>query len=294
MELTIRPPVFNYRFKNTVSMGTLHPSSKIITDKSIMMETEVVSSNAKKGLSLPIYLDLRPYCGKVINQDDLPCGVSSTVSTAVSLLHNLCNDDRWLISKMFGYNRKPTFEISRLHNYWNSKIYEYTPIHDFGSIMLESSLITVKERRICPETIWGYDKELIDVQPKLSVDLASGGYPYNINYKILSDEPNLDAYANSVELIKSELYHHHPVVVGIVLFDNWNSNSNGLIPVPEIGKDKLIGSHTITIVGYNNRKKYFIFQNTLGEIWGSHGFGTIEYEYISNSDFCGDVYSLYI
>lgn len=291
MELKIQPPMFNYRFKCLTS-GTQHPSSKIIDDKSIMMETEVISNNARKGVSLPKILDLRPYCGRVINQEDLPCGTSSTISTAVSLLHNLGNADRWFISKVFGYSTRPIFELSRLHNYWNSRIYEYSPVHDFGSIMLESALITAKERKICSEEAWMYSKELIDVQPKLSIDLLSGEYAYNINYKILSMVT--DGLTNSVELIRSEIYYHHPVVAAMLIFDNWNSGSSGLIPLPVLGTNKLIGAHTITIVGYNNEKRYFIFQNTLGQLWGDHGFGYIEYEYISNSELCGDVYSLYI
>lgn len=343
--------MFNYRFKYKVSLGESHPRAQIIEAKSIMQELDVVATNAKLGVTLPPYLNLKPYCGKTINQEDYPCGSSSTISTAVNLLHGLCNYDRRWLSKVFGYNRRPDFVVSRLHNYWNARIYEHSPMHEFKSVMLESGLITIKERKVCPEESWIYTKDLIDVQPKLSVDMLSGGYAYTLNYKILStrsssekialavllntmvdqskssmlgvplgaaintgspkiiipsdpseslssseivDSVTLPTVSNSIELIKSELYHHHPVVLGTVLFDNWNSKGLGVIPLPVLGNNTVIGGHTITLTGYSNEKREFMFQNTLGEAWGEGGFGTIPYDYIANPDLCGDIYSIYM
>lgn len=275
--------IFNYRFKDKI-IGYQHPHGDSIVQKRKLEEIDAISSNASLGIVIPSNLDLRTWSAN-LDQEDFPCGSVSTVSCAVSLLHKLCDVDRYLVTKIFLMNKKPQWVISRLHNYWNSRILEQSNGSVLDSVMLESSLLVLQGRKICDETLWPYDKNYINIQPDLNVDISTGTYRYTIKYNILS---------NSINLIKSELYHHHPVILGIVLYDNWNSSSIGLIPLPDLYENKVLGTHTITLVGYNNEKKYFIFQNTLGKSWGDKGFGYIEYEYILNQDICGDIYSLYI
>lgn len=275
--------LFNYRFKDKLPYYRYSQVDDDTKEVIKLEEMDAISSNASLGLVVPSYLDLRKFC-VVLDQEDFPCGSVSTVASAVSLLHNLSNVDRYSITKMLFINKKPYWIMSRLHNYWHSRILEGS-FTESQSVMLESSLQVLQKRKLCDETLWPYDKEYISLQPDLSIDVSSGSYPYVIKYNILS---------NSINLIKSELYHHHPVILGILLYDNWNSSSKGLIPLPNLETNQVIGAHTITLVGYNNEKKYFIFLNTLGKIWGDNGFGYIEYDYIYNQNLCGDIYSIYI
>ena len=54
--------------------------------------------------------------------------------------------------------------------------------------------------------------------------------------------------------------------------------------------ETLLGGHAITLVGYNTKTQYFMFQNSWGTSWGQGGYGFLPYAYIQDphlaNDFC--------
>jgi C1A family cysteine protease len=50
------------------------------------------------------------------------------------------------------------------------------------------------------------------------------------------------------------------------------------VPLPS-DKDYILGGHAVTIVGYDNDRKYFICRNSFGENWGDRGYFYMPYDY---------------
>jgi hypothetical protein len=272
--------VFNYLFKDNVCESMDHPKSGEIINVRIHEEADIMSELR----NLPSNLNYKPLITSVYDQSNFKCGVTSTIAAAINLLHVLIDNDRYVFSKIFGINKIPKINPSRLHNYWNAKIVQKSDIFvDNIPVMIESCLIAINHRKICDEIYCPYTLENIVKQPPILADQQASLYTLNIKYNKLD---------NHINLIKHELYKKHPVVLGIILYSNWNDSPNGLINLPTLN-DTIVGSHTILLVGYDNSKRYFIFQNSFGSKWGTDGFGFIEYEYISNTLTCGDIYSIY-
>jgi GNAT superfamily N-acetyltransferase len=68
-----------------------------------------------------------------------------------------------------------------------------------------------------------------------------------------------------------------PVLASLEITDKWRDAPNGSIPAPA-PRDVPIGNHTVLLVGYDDTRVEFRFQNSWGEDWGDAGFGTIGYD----------------
>jgi hypothetical protein len=62
----------------------------------------------------------------------------------------------------------------------------------------------------------------------------------------------------------------------------------GVVPMPDIKKEKLIGGHAIALNGYDDEKKVFTFQNSWSQSWGDNGYGYIPYSFIDDSNLTAD------
>lgn len=91
--------------------------------------------------------------------------------------------------------------------------------------------------------------------------------------------------------MKQSLVNNVPFVFGVTLYNSFMSNtvaSNGIVPIPNISKEKLCGGHALLCVGFddtmvaNGVTGYFIVRNSWGSSWGDHGYCYIPYDYLLN------------
>jgi hypothetical protein len=68
-----------------------------------------------------------------------------------------------------------------------------------------------------------------------------------------------------------------PVLASFEITDKWRDAPSGGIPAPA-PDDVSLGNHTVLLVGYDDSRAEFKFQNSWGEDWGDGGFGTVGYE----------------
>jgi GNAT superfamily N-acetyltransferase len=68
-----------------------------------------------------------------------------------------------------------------------------------------------------------------------------------------------------------------PVLASVDITDGWANAPNGVVPAcsPD---DVFIGSHCVLLVGFDDARAQFTFQNSWGATWGKNGFGYIGYE----------------
>ncbi|MCE9600005.1 MAG: hypothetical protein K8S54_18740 [Spirochaetia bacterium] len=91
--------------------------------------------------------------------------------------------------------------------------------------------------------------------------------------------------AQSVESIKAELAAGRPVMMGLLIYENFYK-LNKDINVYENFRGKFYGGHAITIIGYDDRKSVngttgaFKIMNSWGKAWGDQGYGYITYKFL--------------
>jgi len=105
--------------------------------------------------------------------------------------------------------------------------------------------------------------------------------------KILKDEAynyRISAYAriNNVDELKQSIYEHGPAFIAVALYDSFfNTNSDGLVPLPDTSKEGCVGGHALTVVGYDDSKNLFKVKNSWGTSFGDKGYCYLSYDYIS-------------
>jgi GNAT superfamily N-acetyltransferase len=80
----------------------------------------------------------------------------------------------------------------------------------------------------------------------------------------------------SLDECKFVMAFHSPVTVSIQITECWALPPKGKIP--EWHRKQLsVGPHSITLIGYDDRKQQLKFMNSWGPKWGDRGYGYISY-----------------
>ena len=77
-------------------------------------------------------------------------------------------------------------------------------------------------------------------------------------------------------------------------FMTQNVAKTGIVPMPDLKKEKLQGGHCMNIIGYDDTKQLFICANSWGKNWGNAGFCYMPYMYILNTSLASDLCFLII
>jgi GNAT superfamily N-acetyltransferase len=80
----------------------------------------------------------------------------------------------------------------------------------------------------------------------------------------------------SLDECKFVMAFHSPVTVSIDITKSWAVPPKGRIPEWR-REEPTAGSHSVTLIGYDDRKKQFKFINSWGPKWGDKGCGYISY-----------------
>jgi hypothetical protein len=130
-------------------------------------------------------------------------------------------------------------------------------------------------------------------------------WPYNINN--FSQLPDFNAYNNAIKFsdmkyysvnqditaIKACLNNNLPVIFGIAVYSSFNeAGQTGIVSMPNINLETLIGYHCILIVGYDENNKKFKCANSWGTNWGINGYFYLSYEYILDTNLSFDFWCI--
>ena len=172
---------------------------------------------------------------------------------------------------------------SRLFIYYNERLQENTVNSDAGADLRTGlrvlTNIGVPREDLCPYDITKFAKKPL----KAAFDnaLRHEGLQY---HAILQDLTSL----------KTCLASGYVFVCGVTVYESFQSNAvyeNGNVPLPLLTENAL-GGHAICIIGYDDATSRFKFRNSWGDNWGNHGYGTLPYSYLLNSDLSCDFWTL--
>lgn len=232
-----------------------------------VQETDVphISSLDVSITPLPSSFSLRNKIPFIYDQGKMESCVSNATSLYLAYLNN-------------------SFKPSRLFIYYNGRvILGQNVLEDTGLYIVDGAL-SVSQYPPCSETIWEYNLSNLFTKPSTQAYAT----PYiltNYNYYCVSQD---------LQSIKKILYEGFPIMAGIQLYSNfYNVFSNGIIDMPT-STDTLHGGHAVLIIGYDDSSQKFTLANSWSNSWGNGGFFSLPYEFITNTSYTFDLYSMNI
>jgi C1A family cysteine protease len=100
---------------------------------------------------------------------------------------------------------------------------------------------------------------------------------------------------NTLLAMKQSLTAGHPFVVGIAVYDSFESDAvalTGIVPMPNTKTESLLGGHAVLVVGYDDAHQWFIVRNSWGTSWGAQGYFYLPYAYLTNSNLSSDLWNM--
>jgi len=227
--------------------------------------SKIKTSNEKE------LVDLRSHFPKIYNKETLACcGV-----------HAICAIIEYFEYKSYAHN---PIKPSKQFMYYNQRLISKKGEYDSGGT-IRDCLKIINKFGICSEYECEYNPLYYNFKP--SIDCYKMASFYNIiSYKRIDSNNFLKLLDNIIDCLNEKI----PVICGITLYDSFNNVStveNGYVKMPQ-KSESIIGTLTITIIGYIKKNKQFIFRNCFGTEWGDEGYGYIPYQYISNKDLARD------
>jgi len=219
---------------------------------------------------LPAKTDLRKTCPPVYDQG----GLGSCTANALGAAFEFGKKKQ----------RKKTFRPSRLFLYYNERVLMNTVLSDSGAY-LRDGIKSLNKQGICPEKDWPYKEAAFTQKPPAAC------------YKTALKNQVLSYWRIPVNLtsIKGCLAEGYPFSFGFSVYESFMTKKvadSGIMPLPDIAKESLVGGHAVLAVGYNDEKQMALVRNSWGRNWGISGYFWMPYTYISNPTFCQDLWTI--
>jgi C1A family cysteine protease len=95
--------------------------------------------------------------------------------------------------------------------------------------------------------------------------------------------------------MKGCLAHGYPFVLGFSVYESFESEEvarTGVVPMPDIAKEQMLGGHAVLAVGYDDADQRFLCRNSWGESWGEGGYFTMPYAYLTDRSLASDFWAI--
>ncbi len=213
-----------------------------------------------KSFFLPNQVDLRKQCPRVENQEQIgSCTANSSTS---------------VVEFLYIKQGKPQPELSRLFLYYATRVWiENDPPSSDNGAQLRDVMKALAKFGTCVETSWQYKPQDYAKEPDAAAKANALQHQITKFYRL----PNLRSIRNS-------LAEGYPCVGGFSVpesIETRGSEMSGVVQYPG-PKENFIGGHAVMFVGYDDKAKWLIFQNSWGTQWGDKGFGYLPYAFVDN------------
>ncbi len=210
------------------------------------------------------YVDLRPYCSSIEDQGRLGSCTGNAIAGAIELLMKRNNNFT---------------DISRLFIYYYERLLENTVNYDSGAY-IRDGIKACYTYGAATENLWPYDISKFRNRP--SIDAVNDASKRKV--KLYERVTDFNGVINAID-------NGYPVTIGFDVYSSFDSPTvarTGIMPYPNIKKEKLLGGHAVLIVGYNKNNDTFIVRNSWGKYWGDNGYFYMPFQVIKNNTMSGD------
>jgi len=220
-------------------------------------------------------IDLSKYVTHIYDQKSMGISAANLICTAINFKLEYSYQKNWT---------SLTYKLvipSRLYIHNLAKIMENKLLTNNDEPTILTCLKVLSEYGYCEESIFDYTSYNFYILPPFKC--FHNATPFKYTYKKISLDLNT---------FKVCLKSGNPIIMGVTIFINLESQSKGLYIKPDPIRDIKLGAHVILIIGYDDIKQTFKFANCWSTNWGKNGFGFIMYDYALDSNYIGDVYTI--
>jgi C1A family cysteine protease len=178
---------------------------------------------------------------------------------------------------------QPAVTPSRLFIYWNERNLEGHVSTDSGA-QIRDGMKVVSTFGAPPESDWPYDVTRFAVEP-----------PAQAYVDARKHEALYGRVTQSAHSFQASTFFRRPVVFGFAVFESFETiGADGVMPLPDPSREKLLGGHAVVIVGYRpiNGQLYFEVRNSWGDGWGDQGYFWMPAVYAVSPQFCSDFWHI--
>ena len=221
-----------------------------------------------ESIKLPATVDLRSKCPPVYDQGEIGSCTSQALAGAFEFDDGITNK----------------FTPSRLFIYYNERQLENTINEDAGAL-LSDGIKTLEKYGVCNESDWPYNILKFTEKP------PSNCYKSALEHRAYTVH-NISPDINSM---KNSLASGYPFVVGISIYESFESDEvsqTGIVPMPKINSEKLLGGHAVLVVGYSDKTQTWILRNSWGTGWGDKGYFYLPYLYLLDAKLSSDLWNI--
>lgn len=218
---------------------------------------------------LPAVLDLRPQCSAIEDQGNLGSCTANALAGAIEFLE-----------KKDGI--KNFTDVSRLFIYYNERVIEHSVNQDSGA-MIRDGIKTLAKQGVCSEAKWPYVISKFTKKPSAACFAEAS-------------RRRIKQYARLEVLdeMRTCLADGFPFVFGFSVYASFESRQvakTGVLNMPG-KKEKMVGGHAVMAVGYDDKQERFIVRNSWGTNWGTQGYFTMPYAYLTDRNLSDDVWTI--
>jgi C1A family cysteine protease len=236
---------------------------------------------------LPAMIDLREQQAlsgfPILDQGELGSCTANAIAAAMTYASSKQGGAKKLSQVTLGDGN--TFSPSRLFIYYNERVMEGSVSSDAGA-MLRDGIKSVNQLGACKEATWPYIISQFTTKPTDTAFTEAQGHQALL-YRRLNNK--------DINQLKGCIAQGFPFVFGFAVYNSFMSQTvakTGMMPMPNLGRENMIGGHAVLGVGYDDSKQVVIVRNSWGNAWGDKGYFYMPYKYITNTSYCDDFWTI--
>lgn len=217
-------------------------------------------------------VDPRRDMPKPYDQDQLGSCTANTVAGAIEYDRRLDTDS------------SDDYTPSRLDIYYGERVLEHQPVGEDTGAYGRDGLKFAQKTGVIPEKDWPYD--IAKFADKPPVDAA---HRHKIGaYKVAT---------RSVAAMKALLSNRQTIAFGFTVFESFESDDvarHGLVPVPDVHSERVLGGHEVLVVGYlKSEPNYALVRNSWGSDWAISGYCLFPWAILLDRSMSSDFRTVY-